>query len=376
MAYKIPLFDLNFDDSEEKAVIETLRSKWISIGPKSQEFESAFAELFEVKNAVSLANCTAALHLALLALKIGPNDEVLCPSLSFAATANCIKYVGATPVFCDIMSLMNPTISSDEIKQKTTSKTKAIIVMHYAGYSCNMDEIMSFAKTNGLKVIEDACHAPLSEYKGQKLGTIGDIGCFSFFSNKNISTGEGGMIITNDDTICASLKLLRSHGMTSMSYERSKGHATAYDIVELGYNFRMDDIRSSIGIVQLKKLLPDLKKRAIIRKCYLELLKEEKRILIPFENENEFSSNYIFPIVIKDPNKRDLVREKLHNSGIQTSVHYPPIHRFTIYETEYIELPITDLFAASTLTLPMYGTLTSADIEFIVSTLIYSLDDC
>lgn len=375
MAYRIPLFDLNFDQKEESAVIETIASKWISIGPKCQEFEDDFARLFEVDHAISITNCTAALHLALLALDIQAGDEVLCPSLSFAATANCIKYVGAIPVFCDIVSLQNPTISFDEIKRKTTAKTKAIIVMHYAGYPCEMNKIMDFAHERGLKVVEDACHAPLSEYQGKKLGSFGDLACYSFFSNKNISTGEGGMIITNNSELAGKVKLLRSHGMSTMSYERSKGHATSYDITELGFNFRMDDIRASIGIVQLQKLSPDLKKRAEVRSWYLENLRDEKRVMIPFLGIEDFSSNYIFPVVVLDPNVRDDLRDALHKKGIQTSLHYPPIHKFSIYDDQTLKLPETELYAKSTLTLPMYGNLTQEDVKFICESIQQSLNE-
>lgn len=375
MTYRIPLFDLNFDSREERAVIETISSKWISIGPRCQEFERDFADLLEVKHAITITNCTAALHLALLALGVGEGDEVLCPSLSFAATANCIKYVGAKPVFCDIVSLDNPTISIDEIRAKTTSKTKAIIVMHYAGFACEMDAIMQFAQERGIKVVEDACHAPLSEYNGQKLGGFGDIACYSFFSNKNISTGEGGMIVTNNSEIADKIKLLRSHGMSTMSYERAKGHATSYDITELGYNFRMDDIRASIGIIQLQKLLPDLTQRVELRELYCQALHDEKRILVPFVQRSEFSSNYIFPIVLRDSSKRDSLREALHNKGIQTSIHYPPIHRFSIYADDSDSLPITELFSSSTLTLPMYGKLSKEDVLFICASIKQCLDE-
>lgn len=369
MAFKIPLFDLNFDHEEEEAILETIRSKWISTGPKCQEFEFDFSELLNVKHAISLDNCTNALHLALKLLNIEPNDEVLCPSLSFAATANCIKYVGAKAVFCDIESIDRPVIDPKEIKRNITPKTKAIIVMHYGGFSCDMDTIMHIAREHGVKVVEDACHAPISEYKGRKLGTIGDIGCFSFFSNKNISTGEGGMLVTNDEAIAKRAKLLRSHGMTTMSYERSKGHATQYDIVDLGYNFRMDDLRASLGIVQLRKLVADVPKRAKIRALYVKYLKDLKKMKIPFADDSSICSNYIFPITIEDPEQRDTVRNMLHEQGIQTSVHYPPIHKFSIYKEEYRELPKTDLFAASTITLPMYGKLTEKDVEFICNKL-------
>ena len=281
MEYKIPLFDLNFDEQEEKAVLETIQSKWISTGPKTAELENKFAGMLKTEHAIALTNCTVSLHLALKLAGVEPDDEVICPSLTFVATVNAIRYVNAIPVFADIKSYEDLTIDPSEIEKKITAKTKAIIVMHYGGFACNMKKIMEIAQKHDLKVIEDACHGPLSEYKGKKLGTIGDMGCFSFFSNKNISTGEGGMLVTNNKQYQERAKLLRSHGMTSMSYERAKGHSTAYDVIDLGYNYRMDDIRASIGVVQLNKLEKDLNKRAEIRKMYVEKLAGIDAISIP-----------------------------------------------------------------------------------------------
>lgn len=377
MQYKIPLFKLNFGEEEIAAVTETIRSKWISTGPKCEELEQLFVDMFNVNYAVSMSNCTDALHLACLLCEIGPGDEVLCPSLTFAASVNCIKYTGATPVFCDIESSYHINIAPVEIEKKVTSKTKAIIVVHMAGFPAKMDEIMAIAEKYNLKVIEDACHGPLSEYKGQKLGTIGDVGCFSFFSNKNISTGEGGMLITNNEEMAKKARLLRSHGMTTMSYQRAKGHATTYDIVELGYNFRLDDIRASIGVVQMKKLRADLEKRIIVRKEYLKQLSSIDSISIPFADCKEFSSNYIMPIVLKDStaDKRDKIREKLHVSGIQTSVHYPAIHKFSIYKGCNASLPVTEYVTDNEITLPMYASLSKEEIGFIVTTLEQALNE-
>ena len=180
----IPLFDLNFDEAEEKAVIDTLRSKWISTGPKCKEFEDLFSGMLGCRYALSLSSCTTALHLAMIILGISDGDEVICPSLTFVATANSIKYVNAVPVFCDIKSHEDLNIDPVKVEKLITKKTKAIVVMHYGGFACDMDEIMAIANKYNLKVIEDACHGPLSEYKGRKLGTIGDIGCFSFFRIK------------------------------------------------------------------------------------------------------------------------------------------------------------------------------------------------
>lgn len=371
MNYKIPLFDLNYDEQEEKAIIKTLRSKWISTGPKCQELEQLFCNALNVKHALSVSSCTAALHLAMLALGIKEGDEVIVPSLTFAATANVVKYVGATPVFADIVSYKDLTIDPVDIERKITSKTKAIIPMHYGGFPANMNEVMRIAKKYNLKVVEDASHSPLSEYKGKKLGSIGDVGTFSFFSNKNISTGEGGMFVTNNLDYINKTKLLRSHGMTTMSYERAKGHATKYDIESLGYNYRMDDIRASIGIVQFNKLQADLEKRIEVRKLYIEGLKDVSKIIVPFENNKEFVSNYIFPIVLKDSNSeyRDEIRNKLHEKGIQTSVHYPAVHKFSIYKKEYVDLRTTDYIVDNEITLPMHSRITKEDIFYIIEAL-------
>ncbi|WP_300440107.1 DegT/DnrJ/EryC1/StrS family aminotransferase [Christiangramia sp.] len=368
MNYKIPLFDLNYDDKEERAVIDVLRSKWISTGPKSQKLEEMFCEYFNVEHAVSLTNCTVALHLAMEVLEIQEGDEVICPSFTFVATANAIKYVGATPVFADIISEDNLTIDPEHIKKLITERTKAIIVMHYAGFTCNMDEILAIAHEHNLKVVEDACHGPLSEYKGKKLGTIGDVGCFSFFSNKNLSTGEGGMFLTNNKELAEKAKLLRSHGMTTMSYNRAKGHSTSYDVVKLGYNYRMDDIRASLGIVQLEKLPEDLKKRYKVRSVYEKALESVNNVIVPFKDHPYFSSNYIFPIVLSESveKSRDEIRDMLHDSGIQTSVHYPPVHLFDIYYNEEERgLRKTESIYNRLITLPMYGNLTEEKVEYI-----------
>ncbi len=371
MQYKIPLFNLNYDSNEVEAVINTINSKWISMGPKCEELENTFAQMLNTNYAIAVASCTSALHLACYALNIGSGDEVICPSYTFAATVNAIKYVGAKPVFCDIKSKEDINIDADKVESLITNKTKAIIVMHFAGFPCNMDKIMGIAKKYNLYVIEDACHGPLSEYKGKKLGTIGDIGCFSFFSNKNISTGEGGMIITNNKALNDRIRLLRSHGMTTMSYQRSTGHATSYDIEEVGFNYRMDDIRASLGISQLKKLKKDLEQRQKIRTLYLNELKDINNITIPFKDNSEFVSNYIMPVVLNDSNaqRRDKIRNIMHEAGIQTSVHYPAVHRFSAYADISCDLPVTEYVTDNEFTLPMYSSLSKEQINYICKTL-------
>lgn len=371
MTYKIPLFNLNFDEKEAQAAYDTIRSGWISTGPKNTELEQMFVDMWNVKYAVSMSNCTASLHVCCMVCGFGPGDEIICPSLTFAASCNCIRYVGATPVFADIVGPHYINIDPKDVERKITSRTKGIIVVHMAGFPAQMDDIMLLARKHNLKVIEDACHGPLSEYKGKKLGTIGDCASFSFFSNKNISTGEGGMFITNNAEMAAKARLIRSHGMSTMSYQRASGHATEYDISCLGYNFRMDDIRAAIAIEQLKKLIGDLETRLLVRAYYVERLAKLQRIIVPFANNTEFVSNYIFPIVIRNSTReqRNQLREYMHTAGIQTSVHYPATHKFYTYKDISAVLPQTEYVSDNEITLPMYAALTKEQVDFICDTL-------
>jgi dTDP-4-amino-4,6-dideoxygalactose transaminase len=279
--------------------------------------------------------------------------------------------VDAVPVFADIRGDDDLNMDPADIERKITAGTKAIVVMHYAGFPCAMDEIKLLAERHGLRVIEDACHGPLSEYGGRKLGTIGDVGCFSFFSNKNISTGEGGMLVTNDSGLYERAKLLRSHGMTTLSYERSKGHSTGYDVVECGYNYRMDDIRASIGIVQLGKLERDLQQRAVVRQWYEDALSSLSGVAVPFAGHEGFVSNYIFTVLLDEAHaaSRDAIRRRLHEAGIQTSMHYHPVHLFSIYREFSVPLPVTESAAGRLITLPMYSRMTQADVAYIAKTM-------
>lgn len=374
--YNIPLFSLNYGQEEMDAVLEPIKNNWISMGPKCMELEKKFSEMLGVRYACAVTNCTAALHLACYVLGISQGDEVICPSLTFSATVNCIKYVGATPIFCDVVSYDDFGLDTDMLEALITDRTKAIIPMHFAGFPCNMEQILKIAKKYNLYIIEDACHGPLSEYEGKKLGTIGDIGCFSFFSNKNISTGEGGMIVTNNEEIYNKVKLARSHGMTTMSYERASGHATAYEIRTLGFNYRMDDIRASLGCAQLKKLPEDLDRRTKLRRLYESRLNNMRDVIIPYKDWEGAYSNYIFPIVLKnsDVKRRDAVRKKLEEYGVQTSVHYPAVHRFELYRNLPADLPKTEYITDNEITLPMYGQLRLEELEFVCESLKKAID--
>jgi dTDP-4-amino-4,6-dideoxygalactose transaminase len=373
---KVPLFDIDLGEEERTAVLEVLESRWLSSGPRTAAFEDAFAAALGAPHAIAVANGTAALHLAMLAVGgIGPGDEVIVPSLTFVATANAVRYVGATPVFADISGDSDLNISPFAIEAAITPRTKAIIVMHYAGFPCDMGAIMPIAERHHLRVIEDACHAVLSEYAGRKLGMIGHVGCFSFFSNKNMTTAEGGMVVTSTPEIATRVRLLRSHAMTSTSYDRERGHATGYDVTEVGYNYRLDDLRSAIGLVQLAKLPNDIARRARLRESYERALAKSADVTVPFlGHSKEMRSNYIMVIRLKaDSARRDRVRAALSDRGIQTSMHYPPLHRLKTFADRTIKLPNTESAAASLITLPFFKTMTSEQLDHVVSGLMEAI---
>jgi len=376
--WKIPLFDIGFDDRETEAVQQVLDSGWLTMGDVTKRFEQQFADFINVKHAIAVSNCTAALHLANLALGIGGGDEVICPSLSFVAGANSIAYVGAVPVFAGVTGLSDFNISPDDIEAKITKKTKAIQIVHYAGNPCDMRSVMEIANKNGLFVIEDCAHALGSEYKGKKCGTIGDIGCFSFFSNKNMTTGEGGMIITNNDELASRIKLMRSHGMTTMTLDRHEGRAFSYDVVELGYNYRIDEIRSAIGIVQLEKLKQNNLKRKELSRLYTEKLAGIDKLRIPIDNNSNTSAYHIFPILLDKEVDRQGFMEDLKNNGIQTSIHYPPSHLFDFYRRNYGyregSMPITETVAKREVTLPLYPSMCEGSIDYICDSIVECME--
>lgn len=373
----VPLFDLNYDEREENAVREVFKRKWLSIGPECDAFEKEFSVAISAPYALSLSNCTSALHLAMLLLDIGEGDEVILPSLTFVATANAVRYVGATPVFADVVSLEDLTIDVDDVARCITSKTKAIITMHYGGHACDMPKICKLAKNHDIKVIEDACHAPLATYEDVSMGVWGDIGCFSFFSNKNLSTGEGGMIVMKEQDLYDRAKLSRSHGMTSLSYRRAKGHSTGYDVIGIGYNYRMDDIHAALGRVQLEKLPADIAARKNYFEQYHDRLKEVKDVTLPFRSMRGTSSYYIFPCWVDGGfERRDAVRAFLKDNGVMTSMHYPPVHHFTAYQLYARDLPVTEQAEAGLITLPLYGHMGSDAVDYVCDKFFGALQSC
>jgi dTDP-4-amino-4,6-dideoxygalactose transaminase len=374
MDWRVPLADLEYGIEEETAVQNVLRSKWLTMGAITKEFEAQFSQYLGVKHAIAVSNATEALHLACLALGIGPGDEVITPSLSFVATSNAVLYTGADVRFADVISLDDLTIDPEDISRRITSKTKAIIVMHYAGYPCKMNEILSIANEFNIPVIEDAAHSPGASLDGKYLGTWGTIGCFSFFSNKNLSTGEGGMLVTDRDDIAEKVKLMRSHGMTTLTYDRHRGHAYSYDVVDLGYNYRIDEIRSALGIQQLKKLAKNNSLRKTWTEHYWQALAGTEAIL-PFRRKEGIPAYHIFPMILPKVINRQNFIDNMRANGIQTSIHYPPTHRFTYYQSLYgdISLPKTEEIAAREVTLPLYPSMGAEKVNLVAESVINAI---
>jgi dTDP-4-amino-4,6-dideoxygalactose transaminase len=366
--WKIQLFKLNFNEEEIKAVNETVESGWITMGQKSREFEDKFSNLLgDNIYSVALSSGTASLHTALLSLGIGAGDEVIIPALTFVADINVVNMVGATPVLADCGSYKNWNVTADTIRVHITSKTKAIIVVHFAGYPCEMDKIVSLCRESGIYLIEDVAHAPDARYKGRACGTFGDYGCFSFFTNKNLSIGEGGMIISRDRKLADKAKYIRSHGMTALTFDRHRGRTISYDVITSGLNYRIDEIRSAIGIVQLKKLKKGNQKRELIVKRYMDKLSDIDEISIPFQNiDNMQPAYHIFPILLSPKIDREWFIYRLKEVGIQSSIHYPIFRKFTAFKDMGLNsAPIAEEIAVRELTLPLYPTMSFDEVDFV-----------
>jgi dTDP-4-amino-4,6-dideoxygalactose transaminase len=373
--WKVPLADIVVDEDLADAALETFRSGWWSMGPRVLEFEGQFALFCGSAHAVAVANGTAALHLGLLAVGCGPGDEVVVPSLNFVAAANAIVHTGAEPVFCDVLGPEEPNLDPADVEAALTDRTKAIVPLHYAGYPCEMDALRALAETRGLAIVEDAAHAPGARLGGRMCGTLGDVGCFSFFSNKNLPVGEGGMIVTDDDGLAEQLRLLRSHGMTSLTWDRQRGHASDYDVLLPGFNYRLDEMRAAVGSKQLELLPDENAARGRIAARYREALSGQRGLVVPFEDRSgRVSSYHLAVVVLPDGTDRASVRAALDERGIQTSIHYPPIHSFTAYrERSRRPLPQTDALAGRILTLPLYGRLTAEQVDSVIEGLLYTL---
>jgi len=340
---ELPLFDLRLEEQDLQAVAETLRSGWLTMGPRTAAFEEAFAAQLGVRHAVAVSSCTAALHLAYLAAGVGPGDEVIVPSFTFAATAAAVLYCGATPVFAEIVSRERPYLDPEDVERRITARTKAVCVVHFAGYPATVDRLRELCDARGLALIEDVAHAP-----------------------------SAALLSTDDDDVAALARSLRSHAMTSGTWDRHSGRTDTYDVVGLGYNYRLDEPRAALLLSRLGRLEADIARRRELTLRYRSLLAGVEGILVPFDDADvPESSCYVIPIMLEADERRAEVSSDLRERGIQTSIFYPSVHRFSAYRERFpdVSLPITELASRTELTLPFYPHMTNDDQDRVVTAL-------
>lgn len=370
LPYALPLIE----EDEINEMIDTLKSGWISKGPKTIDFEKKMAKFFGVKHAIATNSATAALHLALLSAGVGEGDEVITTPMTFAATANTIIHVGAKPVFVDI----DPDtycIDANKIEEKITSKTKAIVPVHYSGQACDMDKIMEIAKKHNLFVSEDAAHAVYTRYKGTIIGGIGDTASFSFYATKNLATGEGGMLTTNNDEIAEKARIMSLHGMSKAAWNRyGKGGSWRYDIEYPGFKYNMTDMQAALGLHQLEKIDRMQKRRTDIAMAYNEVFKDMPEIIIPkVAKYTTTHSWHLYVIQVNDELlniDRDRFIEELTKENIATSVHFIPVHLHPYYKRTFGykggELPVCEKMFDRIISLPLYPKMTDQDVEDVI----------
>jgi dTDP-4-amino-4,6-dideoxygalactose transaminase len=372
-SWVVPLSDVVGDDELVAAVSDVVRSGWWSSGPRVAAFEEQLAGHTGARHAIALANGTAALHLSLLAAGVGPGDEVITPSLTFVAAANAIRMTGATPVFCDILGDDDLNLDPSDVEAAIGPRTRAVVVLHYGGFPCRVDEVLASTSGREILVLEDAAHAIGASHRGVACGRHGSVGCFSFFSNKNVPIGEGGAVVTDDDDLAARIRLHRSHGMTTLTWDRHRGHASVYDVVDVGFNFRLDEIRAAMASVQLARLEAANEARRRIADRYVELLEGCRGLRLAFADRPDrgTAAHHLAVAILPAGADRTRIRETLAARGVQTSVHYPPVHRFSAYaQLGSRPLPRTESVSERILTLPLYPHLADEQVDLVAAALL------
>ena len=372
----IPYGRQEIDEDDIAAVVEVLRGDWLTTGPAVERFERAFAQLVGAEHAVAVSNGTAALHLAMVAAGLGPGDEVIVPTFTFAASANAARYVGADVRFCDVRT---DTLGID-VEQATrlvNPRTRAIVVVDYAGIPCDLDEIMKLAERHGLTVIEDACHAVGATHRGRPIGSIAHLSTFSFHPVKHLTTGEGGMVTTADPDLDRRLRRLRNHGIDTDFRQRETAGTWEYDVVELGFNFRLSDINAALGASQVAKVPGWVERRRAIAARYRELLADAPVTMLT-EPDHAVASWHLFPVLLDAADggpDRSKVFAELRAAGIGVNVHYRPLHLHTSFRdgAEEVHLPVAEDAYARLLSLPMWHGLQGDDQGRVVTTLLTTI---
>lgn len=370
MNWRYPLSTLPMPEEDVSAVLECLESGWLTMGPRMQAFEAALAEELDVPHVVCVSSGTAALHLACLAAGLGPGDEAIVPSATFVATAAAIRYCGAEPVFCDVVGAGSPLIDPADVEGRITERTKAVLPVHFCGYSADTDALRALCDEHGLRMIEDAAQAIRARVgdSGAMAGTAGDLGCLSFFSKKQLCVGEGGAVVTSDDGLADKVRSLRSHAMSSVTWDRHRGYSRSYDVDDVGFNFRMDEPRAALGMSRLPRLAGEIARRREVVRGYRDRLAGLSGVELVFDDAAvELASHFAFPLLADDRGARDRIRDGLAERGIQTT-WYPAVHRFSGYENG-IELPHTDQLSERHFCLPLSPTLDDSALDDIAAAL-------
>lgn len=367
---KVPVAKPFLDQKEAQAAYDTILTGWVTQGPRVKEFEDAFASYVGSKYAVAVSNCTTALHLSMIVAGISEGDEVICPSMSYIATANSIRYVGALPIFAEV-DPVNYNLDVKDVEQKITSKTKAILLVHQIGMPADIDAFKSLCEKYNLILIEDAACAAGSEYKGAKIGFHSDLVCFSFHPRKVITTGDGGMITTSRDDFAKRLRLLRQHGMSVNDRVRHQSKTLVFeDHLEVAYNYRLTDIQASVGIEQLKRLDWIVEERRKIAHAYHEALKDIDCLRLPTEPQGYKPNYQSYSIYLKEnaPISRNELMQKMLDAGISTRRGIMTAHRETAYKNlSHYELPISENAADQSILLPLYVPMDEAEVDYVIS---------
>jgi len=373
MKWKVQLCELNYDENEVNAVNQVLRNEWLTMGEETSEFESEFTQLIKHDNkGVFVSSATAGLHMILMALGIKQNDEVIIPGLTFVSDANVVAQLGASPVFADSVSLDNLNVSFDHIVSKITSNTKAIVIVHFAGFPMDLIGLKDVCSNRGIALIEDCAHAPGASIKGEMCGSIADFSFFSFFSNKNLAVGEGGMVFAKDPDYERKIRLMRSHGMSAVTLQRHLGRSISYDVECVGLNYRPDEIRAALGRVQLKKLGAANKTRKLLFDTYVSEF-QDSNVKVPFSNVaiDTVPAYHIFPAILPENIDRSAVISRLKENGIQTSIHYPNFKDFTAYKSlvSPTDMPVVNQICDRELTLPLHPRMNENDVKEVTNAL-------
>jgi perosamine synthetase len=370
-------FHVPFLGKEEiRAVAETLESGWITTGPKTHSFEDAFARFIGVRHALAVSSCTAALHLSLEASRLTEGDEVLVPTLTFAATGEVVAYFKARPVLVDV-DPVHFNLSLEDVERKITPKTRVVMPVHFGGHPCCMDSLLDLATANGLKVIEDAAHALPAKYRGKNIGTLSPLTAFSFYATKTVTTGEGGMVTTNDDSLAERIAIMRLHGISRDAWKRYTAEGTwRYEITEAGYKYNLTDPQAALGLVQLSKCEQMWRRRVEIAKKYDTALSSLDAYRTPMVADDVQNAWHLYVILVQSSAlriHRDRVIEELRQRGIGTSVHFIPLHLHPYYQRMWGyrpgEFPVAEAYFDRCISLPIYPSLTDEDLDRVIEAL-------